>query len=63
MFVCLFIAILATIIWVNLLISEVINSKINPYTDINETDKKRAIIINYLAAIMALFWAIVLRYW
>ena len=62
MLICLIIAILATVVWINITVSEVVNAKINPYTADNETDKKRAVIKNYLALIMALFWAIVIRY-
>lgn len=62
MLICLFIALLATFIWVNILIAESVTARVNPYSNAEE-DKKRAILKNYLVLIMALFWAIVLRYW
>jgi len=63
MLICLFIAILATIYWINITISEIINTKINPYvSDNGEEDLNRAKIKNYVTLIMAIFWAIVIRY-
>lgn len=63
MLFCLFIAILATILWINITISEIVNTKINPYaSDNGEEDMNRAKLKNYIAIIMAIFWAIIIRY-
>jgi len=62
MLFCIFVAILATLIWINLSFAQFIEAKINPYSQNNDAENKRAIIKNYLIVIMAIFWAIVLRY-
>ena len=62
MLFCLFIAILSTLIWVELSFAQIIEAKINPYSQNTDAEKKRAILKNYIVIIMALFWAIVLRY-
>lgn len=62
MLFCLFIAILSTLIWVELSFAQIIEAKINPYSQSTDAEKKRTILKNYIVIIMALFWAIVLRY-
>ena len=55
MLVCLIIALFATFTWISINIAEIAS----PTTD----GDRRAKVKNYLAMIMALFWAIVARYW
>lgn len=62
MLLCLFIAILSTLIWVNITVAEILNAKLNPYKETDDSDKKRTVLKNYLTIIMALFWAIVFRF-
>lgn len=62
MLFCLFIAILSTIIWLNITVAEVLSAKLNPYKETDESDKKRTVLKNYLSLIMAIFWAIVIRF-
>jgi hypothetical protein len=62
MLFCLFVAIISSLIWVNLTFAEVVSAKLNPYKETDDGDRKRTVIKNYLIVIMALFWAIVIRY-
>ena len=62
MLFCLFIAILSTIIWLNITVAEILEAKLNPYKATDESDNKRTVLKNYLSLIMALFWAIVIRF-
>jgi hypothetical protein len=62
MLFCLFIAILSTIIWLNITIAEILEAKLNPYKETDASDNKRTVLKNYLSLIMALFWAIVIRF-
>jgi hypothetical protein len=62
MLLCLFIAILSTLIWVNITVAEILSAKLNPYKETDDSDKKRTVLKNYLTIIMALFWAIVFRF-
>ena len=62
MLLCLFIAIFSTLIWVNITVAEILSAKLNPYKETDDSDKKRTVLKNYLTIIMALFWAIVLRF-
>lgn len=59
MLACLFIAILATVVWINLTVAETVSKSV--YSS-DENAEKRAKIKNYLCIIMAIFWAIVIRY-
>ena len=64
MLVILFIAILSSLIWLNITISDFINAKISPYyTGVIKIDERnKSKIKNTLLIIMALCWAIVLRF-
>lgn len=64
MYVCLVIAIFATILWLNVTIAEINTTRLNPYAkSIEDEDMKRnAEVKTVLAIIMALFWAAVIRY-
>lgn len=62
MLLCLFIAILSTLIWANITVAEILSAKLNPYKETDDSDKKRTVLKNYLTIIMALFWAIVFRF-
>lgn len=62
MLLCLFIAIFSTLIWVNITVAEILSTKLNPYKETDDSDKKRTVLKNYLTIIMALFWAIVFRF-
>lgn len=59
----LIVAIFCSLMWINIVITENINAKINPYlTDNGEEDNKRAKIKIYLIVIIAIFWAIIIFY-
>ena len=52
------IALLSTLLWVNILFAEHITTKINPYiTEEDVVQKQRAVVKTILVIIMALFWA------
>lgn len=58
MLICLIIAFLSTFIWVNVTVADIVNGKNRDASQtINAARAKTA-----LAAIAALFWAIVIRY-
>lgn len=59
MLVCLFIALLATFLWINITIAETVNTK---NMAVNDNSVKLSKVKTYLVIIMALFWAIVFRY-
>lgn len=57
-FIILGIALLSTLLWVNILFAEHITTKINPYiTEADVVQKQRAVVKTILVIIMALFWA------
>lgn len=57
-FIILGIALLSTLLWVNILFAEHITAKINPYvTEADVIQKQRAVVKTILVIIMALFWA------
>lgn len=52
------IALLSTLLWVNILFAEHITTKINPYvTDEDIVQKQRAVVKTILVIIMSVFWA------
>jgi hypothetical protein len=52
------IALLSTLLWVNILFAEHITTKINPYiTEADIVQKQRAVVKTILVIIMSLFWA------
>ena len=65
MYFCLIIAILSTLLYINIIITDIINSRINPYltsskeldSEMNKTKLKISLIL-----IMALFWATVIYF-
>ena len=66
MFFCLFIALLSTLFYINLLIAEIANTKINMYSmqDDNSYNEslKRGKVKNILLIIMSLFWTTVILF-
>ena len=64
MYICLVVALLATFLWINILVAEYISAKMNPY--LNEENKisdyKRSKFKTYLIIIMATFWAAVIKF-
>jgi hypothetical protein len=64
MYFLLVVAIYATLCWLNVMFSEHITAKVNPYVKPEDTtDIQRAKIKNILIIIMALFWSAVVLYW
>lgn len=57
MLFCLIVAILATMLWLNVTITEIVNKSQSADNGIKYAKVKTA-----LAAIMAVFWGIVIRY-
>lgn len=62
MLFCLFIAILSTLIWINVSVAQSVEAKVNPYSQDTDGERKRSILKNYLVIIMSIFWAIVIRF-
>ena len=65
MIFCLIIALLSTLIYLNLLLSDLINMRINPNYAPSNNDENAVIIakIKYvLLIIMAIFWSIIIKY-
>ena len=60
MFVCLFIALFSTFIWINFTVAEIVNGKFG--SDDRFAIDNRAKIKTYLVLIMAIFWSIVLLF-
>ena len=63
MFFCLIIALLSTLIWINVMYAELINAKVNPYQKTNDdmkNDERRGILKTLLVIIMSISWAIVI---
>lgn len=57
-FIILGIALLSTLLWVNILFAEHITAKINPYvTEGDAVQRQRAVIKTILVIIMSVFWA------
>ena len=58
---CLLVAIFSTLLYINLLIAEIVNAKINPYNR-DENDYKREVKNSYirivLISIMSIFWSV-----
>jgi hypothetical protein len=66
MYFCLIIAILSTLLWVNVLFTENINAKVNPYQKNDEdmkNDKRRGVLKTLLVIIMSISWATVIYCW
>lgn len=66
MFFCLIIAILSTLIWINVMYVENINAKVNPYQkngEDMENDKRRSVLKTLLVIIMSISWATVIYFW
>ena len=66
MFFCLIIAILSTLIWVNVMYAENINAKVNPYQKNNDdmkNDERRGVLKTLLVIIMSISWATVIYFW
>ena len=66
MYFCLIIAILSTLLWVNVLYTENINAKVNPYQKNDEdmkNDKRRGVLKTLLVIIMSISWATVIYCW
>ena len=52
------IALLSTLLWVNILFAEHITTKINPYvTEADVVQRQRAVVKTILVIIMSVFWA------
>lgn len=52
------IALLSSLLWVNILFAEHITTKINPYvTEADAVQKQRAVVKTILVIIMSVFWA------
>lgn len=58
MLICLIIAILATLIWINVTVAEIANGKNIEASHVIKTARVKTALV----AIAALFWAIVIRY-
>ena len=58
---CLLVAIFSSLLYINLLIAEIVNAKINPYNR-DENDYKREVKNSYirivLISIMSIFWSV-----
>ena len=66
MYFCLIIAILSALLWVNVLFTENINAKVNPYQKNDEdmkNDKRRGVLKTLLVIIMSISWATVIYCW
>lgn len=66
MFFCLVIAILSTLIWINVMYVENINAKVNPYQkngEDMENDKRRGVLKTLLVIIMSISWTTVIYFW
>ena len=65
MFFCLTVAIISTLLWVNLLFAECINSVNKHYASAedNKTELANAKLRILLVIIMGLFWSAVIYYW
>ena len=66
MYFCLIVALLSTLIWINVLYAENINAKVNPYQKNDEdmkNDKRRGVLKTLLVIIMSISWATVIYYW
>ena len=66
MYFCLIIAILSTLLWVNVLFTENINAKVNPYQKNDEdmeNDKRRGVLKTLLVIIMSISWTTVIYCW
>ena len=62
MHICLFIAILSTLLWINVMFAENITAKVNPYSNDTKTDKVRGVVKIALTLVMSLFWTTVVYY-
>ncbi len=52
------IALLSTLLWLNILFAEHITTKVNPYiTEGDTVQKQRAVVRTILVIIMSVFWA------
>lgn len=61
----LFIAILLTLYWINTMVADSITAKINPYAKSEKdiiNDENKAKFKNWLIVIIALCWAVVIRF-
>lgn len=66
MFFCLIIALLTTFIWINVMYTEHINAKVNPYQKTDEdmkNDERRGVLKTLLVIIMSISWATVIYCW
>lgn len=66
MFFCLIIALLSTLIWINVMYVEYINAKVNPYQKTAEdmkNDERRGVLKTLLVIIMSISWASVIYCW
>lgn len=62
MFFSILVAILSTLLYINLVCSDFINARINPYSNKdNKTEFKDSLKL-IVILIMAIFWTIVIRY-
>lgn len=60
---CFIVALFTTLLWVNLMFTELINAKINPYQKTQEDldiDRKRGVLKTVCIAIMSIFWAVII---
>lgn len=66
MFFCLTIAIISTLLWINMLFAEAVNSATRHYA-VDNDDRKREIenskLRIVLSIIMGFFWSAVIYYW
>lgn len=57
-FIILGIALLSTLLWVNILFAEHITTRINPYvTEADVVQRQRSVVKTILVIIMSVFWA------
>lgn len=66
MYFCLIVSLLSTLLWINVLYTENINAKVNPYQKNNgdlKNDERRGILKTLLVIIMSISWATVIFCW
>lgn len=66
MFFCLIVALLSSLLWINVLYVENINAKINPYQKTKkdmDDDRRRSVLKTILIIIMSVSWATVIYFW
>lgn len=62
MYICLGMALFFTLLWVNIMFTENINAKINPYQKTEQDakdDRHRAVLKTISIILMSIFWSVV----